>query len=296
MYADLHCDTAFECYVKGKSFADKSLHVNLLACLENTPCIQTFAHYIPENTENKFDFFQRMLENTYRMFESIPEIIIFKKRADIAAAERDKKILAVLSVEGGDFFDGGSGDIARADFLEKNNIRFLSLCYNGGSALCGGAKSPPDAGLTKNGLETAARLWERGTVSDLSHLNHKSSMQLINSGVRVIATHSNCLAVCPSFRNLADEAIEKLIEQKSLMGINFYAPFLCENGAAAISDVERHILHVKAMGGDKILALGADFDGCDSLPRGISGLCDIKKLDISEDMLYNNVKRFLSLL
>ena len=38
-----------------------------------------------------------------------------------------------------------------------------------------------------------------------------------------------------------------------------------------VQSVVKHILHVLDMGGQNVLALGSDFDGCSRLPQGISG-------------------------
>ena len=48
----------------------------------------------------------------------------------------------------------------------------------------------------------------------------------------------------------------------------------------------RHIDHFLALGGESCLALGADFDGCDSTPRGIDTVRDMERL--AEAMLREN--------
>ena len=297
MYADLHCDTFFKCFVNKTDFTDKKLHISLGKSMKMLPYIQTFAHYIPEDETDKFGFFRRMLEKSLEIIEKYDSIILFKSKSDIVKAENEGKMLAVLSVEGGNFFNGDSEqNLRKITLLEQNHIRFFSLCYNNGSDICGGAQSAPDKGVSRLGMKLAYSLGEHGIAMDVSHLGHKSAMDILNTDMPALATHSNCFSVCDNPRNLKDGGILRLIEKNSLMGLNMYAPFLSRKGKADFSDIYTHINHIKSLGGEKILAFGADFDGCDSLPRGINSVTDIKKLDIPHELFYNNVKRFLNTL
>lgn len=297
MYADLHCDTFYKCFVEGIPFSSSSLHINSGNIRAIKPYIQTFAHFVPETVSDKLGFFKRMLENSLEIIENQPELMLFTCPADIFKAEREGKVLAVLSVEGGDFFTSNhENDLSVISFLERNHIRFFSMCYNHGSEFCGGANSSPAKGFTAKGLEIASMLCEHGIVIDLSHLNHKSALELLCTDIAVIATHSNCFSFCDNPRNLTDRAIELLIEKNSLIGINFYSPFL-SNTYATTDDITDHINHIRCLGGKNNVAFGADFDGCDKLPDGIDSVSDIEKLysfiNDPEPVFYNNVKNFL---
>ena len=295
MLADLRCDTFFKCFADNTDFTSSSLNVSLDKCLGNLPCIQTFAHYIPENISDKFDFFCRMLDNSLSIIERHDKLLLYRKKSDIETAEREGKILAVLSVEGGSFFDENlSENLKKAVYLEQNYIRFLSLTYNAGSKLCAGAQSKNDSGMSRLGFDTAFLLCGHGIAMDLSHLSHNSAADILNADMPALATHSNCFSLCDSPRNLKDSAILHLIEKNALMGLNLYAPFIKRGGHVSVTDLYRHIEHIRALGGENILALGADFDGCDSFPAGINDVSDIKMLDIPHGLFYNNVKRFLN--
>ena len=43
--------------------------------------------------------------------------------------------------------------------------------------------------------------------------------------------------------------------------------------------VLRHLEHFLDLGGEKTVAMGGDLDGCESLPRGMSGVQDVKLLE-----------------
>ena len=72
-------------------------------------------------------------------------------------------------------------------------------------------------------------------------------------------------------RSLFDLQFSEIVRRGGLCGINLYSAFLREDGTrGTLSDVLRHIEHFMEQGGESCLALGCDFDGCDSLPAEIA--------------------------
>jgi membrane dipeptidase len=61
--------------------------------------------------------------------------------------------------------------------------------------------------------------------------------------------------------------------------------------SCTIDTVIRHIEHILSLGGEQILSLGCDFDGCDSLPQDISSIADLRKL--YEALYKRNYKKTL---
>ena len=55
MFADLHADTFYRCFTERKSFSDLTLHINSHNIQSFSYGILTFAHYIPEDIDDKFD-------------------------------------------------------------------------------------------------------------------------------------------------------------------------------------------------------------------------------------------------
>lgn len=296
MLADLHCDTLYRCFTENKTLYDDSLHFNINKAGKYKKCIQIFAHYIPEDVTDKINYLQSMLNNSFAILDSAKEIILFNSLSDIEKAENQNKILAVLSVEGGDLFtENRSSNLDIIRFLEKNHIRFFSLCYNHGSSICGGALCPEGKSATKTALDVCSMLNEHGVVVDVSHLNHASTKAILEHDISAVATHSNCFSLCRHFRNLSDENITKLIKKSGLIGINMYSRFL-GNSPVKLEEVLKHIEYIRSLGGRKCVALGADFDGCDSFPEGISDVTDMDKLynmlSDADSVFYNNVKNF----
>ena len=90
------------------------------------------------------------------------------------------------------------------------------------------------------------------------------------------------------------------------MGLNYYTKFIREDAPerATLEDLYRHIEHFLALGGEKVLALGSDFDGAD-MPGELSSAEKIANLyeymlksnlneDLVRDIFYGNACRFFS--
>jgi len=275
IYADLHCDTATEMYKQGIGF-DSALHVSKKQTKDFEKVYQCFAVFSDDSSPISFGTFKCVAADLLKKLEN------------------EKSIVPLLTVEGGSVIDG---DLKLLDELKRMDVRAFGLVWNGKNALATGAKTDDRAPLTELGRECVKRLEELGIFPDVSHLSQRGFFDVAECSEGVlVATHSNCRAVCDHPRNLTDEQIRIIIERKGLMGINLYPFFLGKD--ADISTVLAHIEHVLSLGGEDALAFGCDFDGVDCLPRGIHGAADVKTVGeevskrfsdrIAEKLLYKN--------
>lgn len=291
-YGDLHCDTLWRCFENRTDLDDPTLQLKRKPPFRH---LQTYAIYIPDTETEPYRYFRAVYAYGEELFRKYPEMVLCRRAEEIDRAFEAGMTPYLFSVEGGNFFGKDTERNRRiAKELKQKGIAFLSLCYNKGNDLAGGALS--EGGLTPLGREVALLLREEGISLDLSHLNHHSAddlLELLPCGV--VATHSDCYALADHPRNLTDGQIRALIERKGLMGINFYPPFLTTKKNAYISDILLHIRHVMAMGGKDILAFGSDFDGIDRTPVDLKGLHDLPRLGdlINGSYLYGNMKRYL---
>ena len=132
------------------------------------------------------------------------------------------------------------------------------------------------SGLTAAGKSALKKAIELGMIVDVSHMSEQGFWDLCRmTDVPFAATHSNSYAVKNHPRNLKDEQFREIAERGGVAGLNLYTSFLADEtlGAAARS-IERFM----DVGGENSLCLGCDFDGCESLPEGISGIQDMEKL------------------
>ena len=263
-FFDLHCDTAYEMYVKNEGFENNALAVSarLGECFVNWT--QTFAIWIEETKESPFLFYKNALSHL---------------KNNLCG-----NVNPIFAVEGGSVIEN---DIDRLYQLQKDGIKFLTLTWNGENLIAGGTKS--DKGLTDFGKSVIKEMNKIGMAVDVSHLNDKSFYSVIERADKILATHSNCRSICNHKRNLTDEQIMLLCEKGGIIGLNFYPEFLGDN---FYDKIYKNIYHLCEMGYENNIAIGSDFDGA-KMPnemQNISKIPDLysnlKEKGLKEDLLY----------
>ena len=285
---DLHCDTAGECFNNKISLADNELHINLCKGDVLDEWCQVFAIWIPDELRGKeaFDYYVKVLENHKREInENSKKIQLCQHFSDIEEALKNCRCAAITAVE-------GASPFAEKDavFIAKENgVKLITLTWNGENEIGYGCQSGNDSGLKECGKALLRDMSDLGIVADVSHLNRAGFYDAVSSGAKVIASHSNSEKVLLKTRkdsddkffscrrSLNDEQIKLLIECGGLIGINFCRSFLGDEGDDGFEAVYRHMVHILDLGGENVLAIGSDYDGCE-INSDIAGVNKIPDL------------------
>lgn len=275
---DLHCDTAGECFNKKMPLADNELHISLCKGDVLNKWCQFFAIWIPDELRGReaYDYFLNVLENHRNEIKLNPDKIkLCQGFSDVEEAVKSKKCAAITAVEGGSPFAEND-----AVFIAKEHgVKLITLTWNAENELGYGCQSGSDSGLKECGKALLRNMRELDIVADVSHLNRAGFYDAISSGARVIASHSNSESVLLKTRkdsedkffscrrSLNDEQIKLLIETNGLIGINFCRSFLGDKDDDGFEAVYRHMSHILNLGGENVLAIGSDFDGCEINPE-----------------------------
>lgn len=254
----------------------------------------------PEDAHARFT---HLLQTAQHAFAACGEDLLFcKTAADWKLAQQSGKTAAFLSIEGAELLQSET-DIRTA--LEAG-VRIVTLAWNHDSVYGCGASTDQTAGLKPAGKQLAQYLSSHGVYLDVSHLSEQGFWELADCvSTPFLATHSNSRCVCNHPRNLTDEQFCEIVRRGGLVGINGYVPFLTKHRTASCDDLVRHIEHFYELGGEKQLCIGADWDGCDRLPKDISDMAGMEHLaealarhNYSEqqiaDIFYNNAAAFVS--
>ena len=187
----------------------------------------------------------------------------------------EQSLRPFFSVEGAELL---SCDVSLLAQAKSDGVLSVGVVWNFDNSLCGCAKSDTKRGLSDAGRDFISTAVGLRMAVDVSHASTQGFWDILSVAKgQTIATHSNARAICPHFRNLWDEQILALCAHDGLIGLNLYSEFL-DRKQANIHSVLTHIEHILSLGAEDNLAVGADFDGCDSLPVGIGGLDDIPGL------------------
>jgi membrane dipeptidase len=171
------------------------------------------------------------------------------------------------------------GNIKNLDCFYNLGVRSICLTWNHKNEIASGNGAEVDTGLTPFGVEVVSKMDEMGMIIDLSHISEKSYYDVLAISKKpVICSHSNAKKICNHKRNLTDDQLVSLKRIEGVTGINFYPTFLNNDETASVKDIINHIEYISGLIGIDYIGIGADFDGVDSLPEGISGVQDLEKV------------------
>lgn len=270
-YFDCHADTLTEITKPGEDLERNTCDLDLERVEKFAdPYTQIFAIWRDRkkmDEEKPEEEFLRLYRRAAELLEKADQKIIWCRNVqDMEEAHKSGKAAAFLSLE--DISTAGR----YAEQIYSLGFRFAMLTWNYENRYACGASADQRRGLTEEGKELAKHLNDQGIILDISHLSDQGAEDLMTlTDKPIIASHSNVRSVCPRPRNLPEGLIRELIRRQGLIGINFFAPFVGEN--PQVEDLLRHMDVILSLGGEDVLALGGDLDGCDGVfPAGISGV------------------------
>lgn len=275
-YFDCHVDTLTAITKPGETFGANSGALDLRRVKSFADkYAQIFAIYMDEgelDMARPEEQFYQAYKRASELLENEKDSLVWcKNAADMEIAHEQGKAAAFLSIE--DVAVMGS----HVEHIKELGIRFALLTWNYDNRYACGASCDQKKGLKAEGRNLVEKFVKEGIVLDISHLSDKGAEDIFNlTDVPVMASHSNIRTLCPHPRNLTPELAKELIRRKGLIGINFYGNFIGEN--PDMMSLMRHMDAVLEMGGEDVLALGTDFDGCSILPKEIEGVQSIPLL------------------
>lgn len=279
-FFDLHCDTIGECFVQKKALSENDLHISLCKGKALDKWCQLFAVWIPDELRGRAAeaYFDSVYSNfKAELTQNSDKIKLCKTLSDLEQAISDGKCAALLTMEGASAACGEG----RLDFVKDCGVKLITLTWNGNNEIAGGCQDDDEIGFTPRGKAFLRELERKNIIADVSHLSRKCFFELMSEDCNapIIASHSDSAAVLLSTRTacedtrrserraLDDEQIKLLIERRGLIGINFCRSFLGDPSDDGFEAVRRHMAHILELGGEDVLSIGSDFDGCEINPQ-----------------------------
>ena len=189
------------------------------------------------------------------------------------------KLYAFWGIEGMAAF---GADIGCIDRCYEAGVRLGMLTWNEENTLATGAGGDPQKGLTPAGRAAVRRMRELHMLADVSHLNDGGFWDVIDlAGGPVIASHSNCRALCDVRRNLADEQLRAVRDTGGVVGLNVYHGFVHAEAEKQTAEMlARHAVHMAEVMG--VEHVGCGFDFCEFMGppdnNGAAGLEDASQI------------------
>lgn len=296
---DLHCDTVLGLMGKDLltdgSLRQNNLHIDLERAKEFAGYAQCFACFTTPSDQypqgkSVEDIFELELSVLLREINAHSDLICQAYTAeDIENNLKDGKMSAILTIEGP---AGFSFDPDLLENLYQIGFRITTLGWNERNVLTG--SNVTGGGLTALGREYVNKAQDLGMIVDVSHISDEAFWDIMDmTRSPIIASHSNSRHVCTHKRNLTDDMFLAICKTGGVTGVNLYTDFLGEN--ADLDTVCDHVFHFLELDPDgKHISLGGDLDGCDTLPKGFSGIQSFTDLaerlvqrGLSEPMIHN---------
>ena len=219
----------FDTDLKGKT------HSDLKRMKEGGVDVQIFSIFCGPDQISPFAFANREIDSVYEWARRNPDkMMIVKTPQQLQKAVKEKKLAAMLGVEGGHMIEN---DLNKLDSLFNRGARYLTLTWNNSTDWATSAADETNKGdslkhkgLTDFGKQLVKRMNTLGMMVDVSHVGEQTFWDAINTTTKpVIASHSCVWNLCRHRRNLKDEQIKAIGKNGGVIHLNFYAGFIDSN-------------------------------------------------------------------
>jgi len=150
--------------------------------------------------------------------------------ADIEHAHHDKKLAALMGIEGGHSIEN---DIRLLRDYYRLGVRYMTLTWSNTNEWADSSgdiddpKIPHHNGLTDFGRQVVLEMNRLGMVVDISHVADKTFWDVIAvTQAPVIASHSSARALTSAPRNMTDDMLRAVAKNGGVVDVNFCSCFL----------------------------------------------------------------------
>lgn len=183
------------------------------------------------------------------------------------------------------------------EMLHTMGVRSIGLTWNYDTKFAASCHSRKDYGLTGSGERLVDDCNRLGIAVDMAHSSRKTMLDTCSISSRpVIFSHGNVSSVDSHIRNIDDQCIDAICSTGGLIGITAIPQTL-----GSEPSIERMVQHAEYVGenfGWEHVAIGTDFLGIDSTPKGFENVGNMSRLremlgSHAESVLYHNAVRVL---
>lgn len=287
---DMHCDTAGKIMDLDKQgdFLNNQCSVSILEMKKADSLAQFFACFTSFKDYADNGGYEKCYAHALDMIKFIKkqtidyseDIAIARSCEEVLKNQKEDKVSAIITIEEGGILNN---KMERLDALYEQGVRLMTLMWNYENCL--GHPNSSDwqqmqKGLKPFGMDVLERMSELGMIVDVSHASDGSFWDIIKYAKGpVVASHSNCRALCAHPRNMSDEMMRALAQKGGVCGLNLYGVFLGTKNESRIEEMAAHMLHMIQVGGTEFAAIGTDFDGFRGMDiMEISKLSEMEKL------------------
>ncbi len=145
--------------------------------------------------------------------------------ADIRRAKREKKIAALMGIEGGHAIENSLPTLRE---FYRLGVRYMTLTWNNTNDWAdAGRGEKKHNGLSEFGKEVVREMNRLGMLVDVSHVSDKTMSDALDvSTAPIIASHSSARALSNVPRNIPDDLLQRIAKKNGVVQVNFYSVFV----------------------------------------------------------------------
>ncbi|HEY8365306.1 MAG TPA: membrane dipeptidase [Haloplasmataceae bacterium] len=285
MFFDLHSDILYD--IVKKSLDDKTNIIkdyHLKQYHEGEIIGGIWTYYT--NINNPLCDFNQALDYILEELEEANDVIkVIKCRNDFDF----NKINVILGLESLQPVK----DVEHLSNLYNLGFRHAMLTWNEANQYGTGVNGDASCGLTDEGIAIIEFMNEANMIIDISHANTKTTEDILNITAKpIIASHSNIYELCPNKRNLTIQQIDKIVQNKGIIGITAVKNMVNPQNPCA-KEMVKHIEFLRQRNYINHIALGFDFmdymneSNLDDLKCASDTAILLKEFD---DLLYSEIE------
>lgn len=290
----------------------KKFHTDIARLKKGNVGAQFWSAYVPSSTAKKGTAVKMTLEQIdviHEMVRRYPDTFeMAYGTEDILRIRKAGKIASLIGIEGGHSIDNS---LALLRDYYRLGVRYMTLTHSESLDWADSCSDEPKAhGLTPFGVNVVHEMNRLGMLVDLSHVSPQTMKAALRATkAPVIFSHSSARAVADHVRNVPDDVLKLVKENRGVVMVNFYSGFLTPEGARAmklmfekgrelkrqfpnddagyreayrawakdndypagdVRNIVGHIDHIVKLAGIDCAGIGSDFDGVPKLPTQMS--------------------------
>ena len=211
-------------------------HISLEKVRAGNLGAEFFSIWVEPNT-NQGRFGQHtldLIDAVYEQAERHPDRVTMAfSVADIERAHKQKKLAALMGIEGGHSIEN---DIHLLRDFYRLGVRYMTLSWSNTNEWADSSGDIDDPkvehhnGLTDFGREVVREMNRMGMMVDISHVSDKTFYDAIAATkAPVIASHSSSRELTDHPRNMTDDMLRAVAKNGGVVQVNFFNAFIDEN-------------------------------------------------------------------
>jgi len=212
-----------------------------------------FAVFIGQGPRDEESLF-KVREKTDRIFKAVHKQVdqypdnaeIALTAADAYRLEEQNKRAIYLGLENG--YPVGT-DISYIEKYYNQGARYITLCHTKNNDICDSSTDPngeEHGGLSEFGKDVVKEMNRLGMLIDVSHISDEAFYNVVElSKVPVFASHSDVRAVCDNPRNMTDDMLYKLKENRGVLQLCLLSDYVKKMPQVPVRDSAFKALRIK---------------------------------------------------